>query len=337
MLSILGEKCYIIMPQNELTDFMNTNIHQAVSILRRGGLVAIPTETVYGLAADAENPAAIDAIFKAKQRPHSHPLIVHIASTDQLSHWARDISPLALKLANTFWPGPLTLILKKQPQVLDIVTGGQDTVGIRIPKHPVALAVLREFGGGLAAPSANQFTHVSPTTAAAVREELGDRIDMILEGGNCEVGVESTILDVSGETPVILRPGMLSASVLSKVAGVAIETKRQDHPGPRVPGMHHLHYAPATITQVLTDDELIQRKGSVQPVAVITWNDIAVPVNNTTIIRLSSDPAQYAHDLYKTLRELDHQSFQRILIQAVPLTPEWAAIRDRLEKASGNR
>lgn len=315
-----------------------TEIKQAVNILRNGGLVAIPTETVYGLAADAANQKAVAAIFNAKQRPQTHPLIVHLASLDQLTLWAREISPLALKLAQTFWPGPLTLILKKQPHVLDIVTGGQDTIGVRIPNHPVALAVLREFGGGLAAPSANQFTHVSPTTAAAVREELGDRIDLILDGGACEVGLESTILDVSGEAPVILRPGMLSAAQLSAVAGVAITVKRQDHPGPRVPGMHHLHYAPTTKTQVVTREEL--SKIAQEPIksALIIWDAIAFPANPTiTIQKLSNDPIAYAHDLYQTLRDLDHQSFQRIVIQAVPETVEWAAIRDRLEKASGNR
>jgi L-threonylcarbamoyladenylate synthase len=316
----------------------SVDIKQAVNILSNGGLVAIPTETVYGLAADAANQKAVEAIFQAKLRPHTHPLIVHLASIDQLNDWARDVSPLAFKLAEAFWPGPLTLILKKQPHVLDIVTGGQDTIGVRIPNHPVALAVLREFGGGLAAPSANQFTHVSPTTARAVAEELGDRIDMILDGGACTVGLESTILDVSGDAPVILRPGMLSAAQLSAVAGVAITMKRQDHPGPRVPGMHHLHYAPQTKTEVVTREALLVRVAEPINTAIITWEAIELPSTaNITIQQLSNDPVSYAHDLYQTLRELDHQSFQRILIQAVPETVEWAAIRDRLEKAGGNR
>ena len=189
---------------------------EAVELLRAGELVAFPTETVYGLGADAGNPEALAKIFAAKGRPADHPLIVHVPDVAHLDQWAREIPDAAHLLAQAFWPGPLTLILKRQPTVPDLVTGGQDTVGLRIPHHPLALQLLKAFDGGIAAPSANRFGHISPTTAQHVREELGAAVALVLDGGPCSVGIESTIVDLSRGDPVILRPGMISAAQIDQ-------------------------------------------------------------------------------------------------------------------------
>lgn len=305
-------------------------IQAAVAILQAGGLVGLPTETVYGLAADASNEAAIARIYAAKGRPADHPLIVHLAGVAGLAQWAKNIPPAAFKLAEAFWPGPLTLILQKQPWVSDLLTAGQPTVGLRVPAHPVALAVLQAFGGGLAAPSANQFTHVSPTTAAAVLEELAGRVDLVLEGGECDVGLESTILDLSGATPTILRPGMLSRDAIEAVLGVKVAVRAASTV--RVPGQHVVHYAPSTPCALITEAGLAGLSGTS---ALITHRrDVSVPPGVTVHV-LSSDPQAYAHDLYRVLRELDHQGFQQIAILRVPDSPEWEAIQDRLQKAAG--
>ena len=312
-----------------------TLIKKAVQILRAGGLVAMPTETVYGLGADASDQAAIAKVFAAKGRPLDHPLIVHLADISQLKGWAASLSPNALKLAQAFWPGPLTLILKKQPSVLKSLTAGQNTIGIRIPSHPVAQALLRAFGGGIAAPSANRFTHISPTTAAAVREELGNKVDLILDGGECEVGLESTIIDMSGDVPVILRPGMITAAAIESVLGQAIQTRRQDTPDKvRAPGMHHVHYAPETPVRLMRLEELMASLAMAElPVAVMTHSDIALPAN-IHHVRMPEDAKQYAHDLYQVLRDLDHRGLRGIFIETVPEAIEWEAIRDRLSKAA---
>lgn len=309
----------------------------AAQLLKAGKLVAIPTETVYGLGADASNAEAVRQIFRAKNRPYDHPLIVHIAHVSQLSDWARDIPESALKLATAFWPGPLTLILKKQPHVLDIVTGGQDTVGLRIPFHPIAQAVLQAFGGGVAAPSANQFTHISPTTAAAVHEELGNQVDLILDGGDCTVGLESTIVDLSTNTPRILRPGMITPQMLSKVLGVDILTTFENA-HTRAPGMHHVHYAPTTKTQIIDANNVpkffAELKEDHFPVAFVTHHLHEFISENIHVVYMPHHAAEYAHDLYRVLRDLDHQHFKRIIVEAVPDEMEWNAIRDRLNKAS---
>jgi L-threonylcarbamoyladenylate synthase len=200
---------------------MPEEIAQAAVLLRAGEIVAFPTETVYGLGADAENPAALAKIFAAKGRPADHPLIVHLPGAEHLTRWAQDIPDSAFALANAFWPGPLTLILKRTSIVPNAVTGGQDTVGLRVPNHPVALALLRAFGSGIAAPSANRYGRISPTTAGHVRDELGDRVSLVLDGGACEVGIESTILDVSRGMPVLLRPGAITAEQIGSVCGQA--------------------------------------------------------------------------------------------------------------------
>ncbi|ENO86872.1 L-threonylcarbamoyladenylate synthase, partial [Thauera linaloolentis] len=194
-------------------------IREAAALLRAGDIVGMPTETVYGLAADALNPAAVNKIFAAKGRPADHPLIVHLPSADHLPRWAAAIPKDALALARAFWPGPLTLILKRAPEVPDEVTGGQDTVGLRVPSHSIALAMLLVFGSGIAAPSANRFGRISPTTAAHVREELGERVAMVVDGGPCAVGIESTILDFSRDVPEILRPGAITPEAIARVIG----------------------------------------------------------------------------------------------------------------------
>jgi L-threonylcarbamoyladenylate synthase len=315
------------------------DIIKAVTILESGGVIAFPTETVYGLGADASQESAIRRIFRVKERPYDHPLIVHIANIDQLSDWARDIPPGAWQLAQTFWPGPLTLVLKKQPHVLDIVTGGQDTIGLRLPRHPVALALLQAFGGGVAAPSANKFTHLSPTTVSDVYEELGSQIDGILEGGECEVGLESTILDMSGETPKILRPGMITAEAIAKVLGQPIQCVQQGETKTRASGMHHLHYAPTTQTVLIESSQVekaLQQLTPLQlPAAMVMHSNIKIQVpSGVQVIHMPSDAEVYAHDLYHTLRLLDNQRLKCIMIETVPHRPEWEAIADRLMKAS---
>jgi len=308
------------------------DISKAVKILQAGGLVAIPTETVYGLGADAQNPAAIRKIFLVKQRPIDHPLIVHLTETAQLTEWAIDVSPAALCLARAFWPGPLTLILKKASHVSDWVTGGQDTIGLRVPNHPVALAILKEYGSGIAAPSANRFGRISPTTAQAVREELGDAVDLILEGGQCAVGVESTIVDVSGEHPVILRPGMITAQQIESVLQQQVATQKKN--APRVSGSLESHYAPVTRTRLMPTPELklfLREVGQQNTFAFIVWSEVGEGRN---VIQMSSDSRQYAHDLYHVMRELDKKGLQEIIIEAVPEMIEWDAIRDRLQRAA---
>src|SRR3990167_6951764 len=329
-------RCHV--SQGGISHLMSSQaeIIQAAAILREGGLVAFPTETVYGLGANAMNENAVRKIFAAKHRPWDHPLIVHLASLSQLADWASYVSPDALLLAQAFWPGPLTLILEKQPWVLDAVTGGQATVGLRMPKHPIAQALLQTFGGGVAAPSANQFTHLSPTTAVAVTSELGDQVDLILDGGACEGGIESTIFNMSGDQPVILRPGLITSLMIERVLGEPIAMKTQTPI--RAPGMHALHYAPRTPTQLVETRDLcslLQSLPAGTPVAVMVHSAVILPqlVTLTKVI-MSEDASRYAHALYETLRKLDHQQFKKIIIEAVPNGELWDAIRDRLTKAS---
>lgn len=316
---------------------LDINIKKAALILQEGGLVAFPTETVYGLGADAANPAAVARIFTVKERPYTHPLIVHVSTIAEVDQWARDISPAARMVMQACWPGPLTLILKKQPNVLDSVTGGQDTIGLRIPKHPIAQQLLHAFGGGIAAPSANKFTHISPTTAAAVQSELGGEIECILDGGSCEVGLESTILDLSADEPVILRPGMMTEKTLTALLGRPVSKQKKEI---RAPGMHHLHYAPTTRAQLVKRSELAEYLHSLPqfPVACMVVGQFVekVPLG-VKIINMPDEAKAYAHDLYHTLRSLDDLGLQQIIIEMVPAGLEWEAIRDRLKKATAER
>lgn len=308
-------------------------IEQAVQFLRKGGLVAFPTETVYGLGADAKNPEALKKIFQAKGRPIDHPLIVHIADISQLSEWAREISEDALKLAASFWPGPLTLIFKKNPHVLDLVTGNQDTVGLRIPSHPIAMELLKKFGSGIAAPSANRFGRLSPTSVEAVKEELGKNVDLILDGGICAVGVESTIVDLSGKEIVILRPGLITAKEIASVLGKSIRSKKKNLP--RVSGAFASHYAPCTPVSLVSAEHLenfLENLKKENITAMVLTRNTHLSSRHFDLIRMPETAAHYAHDLYQTLRQLDKKKLQRIVIEELPGTEEWDAVRDRLEK-----
>ena len=315
---------------------------RAVDLLKAGELVGLPTETVYGLGADAANPAAVAKIFAAKGRPADHPLIVHLPGDAWLEQWARDIPQAAWDLAEMFWPGPLTLILKKQPWVPDAVTGGQDTVGLRVPGHPVALELLKAFAdahtkGGIAAPSANRFGRISPTTAAHVQEELGDKVPLILDGGPSQVGIESTIIDLSRDHPEILRPGHISPVLLGEVLG-ELPSQHQSQDAPRVSGSLESHYAPVTPVRLITPERLLdfltlQRHAGIR-CGVLAYDQPVQAGMPHFWQMLPADPAGYAHDLYAALRHLDHQQLDLIVVEAPPPTPAWNAVQDRLRRAA---
>lgn len=311
-------------------------IEKAVAVLRSGGLVAFPTETVYGLGADASNPEALKKIFAAKGRPHDHPLIVHIADAVQLANWAREIPPTAGKLAKRFWPGPLTIILRRSAQVSDLVTGGQDTVALRVPSHPVAQALLRVFGGGIAAPSANRFGRVSATTAAHVRSEFGDTVDCVLDGGAAEVGIESAIVDLSGSQAVLLRPGWITGRQLEDTLGQALAAPGSQ--SPRASGTLAKHYAPQTPLLMIEADLLLELAASLtrqgKRVAVLARSALQPLLPGLVWIAAPFDAQGYAHDLYANLRRLDEAGCDTILVEEPPQDPPWAAIKDRLVRAA---
>lgn len=294
-----------------------SSIERALEILRNGGLVAIPTETVYGLAGDASNEAAVRRIFKAKGRPADHPLIVHVASAEQMGAWAATIPTAAAVLAETCWPGPLTLLVPKAAHVLPVVTGGRETVGIRVPAHPLATELLTRFGGGLAAPSANRFGKVSPTTAAHVVADLGSRVDYVLDGGACPVGVESTIVDCTVAPPQILRPGGIGSEEIGALLNGAIAAAG----GPnRAPGMLLSHYAPnARVVLVDTADEAAA---------------VAATVPGVCILDHCDDLIVYARTLYADLRDADGRGVTTIVAVMPAAHGLGHAIRDRLTKAA---
>ncbi|WP_334156927.1 L-threonylcarbamoyladenylate synthase [Oryzomicrobium sp.] len=323
----------------------DADLARAVALLKAGELVAFPTETVYGLGADAANAAAVAKIFAAKGRPADHPVIVHLPCSQAMENWAQDIPAVAWELAEYFWPGPLTLILKRQSWVPDAVTGGQDTVGLRVPGHPVALALLRAFAaaggsGGVAGPSANRFGRISPTAARHVQEELGDRVAMILDGGECPVGIESTIVDLSSGQPRLLRPGHIRPDQLEAVMGVplALPEHLRDADVPRVSGALAAHYAPRTRLTLVGSAALqaeVLRAGG-QPMAVYAWS-CAAPVGLPEGVAWVSAPATpdaYAHDLYAALRRLDGLGVAQLLIETPPTGSAWSAIHDRLGRAA---
>jgi L-threonylcarbamoyladenylate synthase len=319
-----------------------TDYARAVELLRAGELVAFPTETVYGLGADASSPAAVAKIFAAKGRPADHPLIVHLAGHDAVDHWAEQVPAVAWELMETFWPGPLTLILKKQAWVPSTVTGGQDTVGLRVPGHPVALELLRRFAAvagehaGIAAPSANRFGRISPTTAAHVQEELGDRVSLILDGGPCAVGIESTIVDCSRGEPVVLRPGHISPAHLEAVFGRVLAIRTADE-APRVSGSLAAHYAPQTPMRLIASERLLdflnaqRHKGD--RCGVIAHSQPPQAGMPHVWRLLAADPVGYAHELYAALREMDHAGVALIAVEALPDTAGWVAVADRLRRA----
>ena len=337
-------------------------INEAVQTLRDGGLVAFPTETVYGLGADAKNPDAVKRIFTAKGRPSNHPLIVHLAAPDKFDQpqidwvpvlvpWVRDLSEDALKLINAFWPGPLTLVFIKDKSVLNELTGGQDTVAIRAPAHPIAQELLRKFKGGVVAPSANRFGKVSPTSAADVRSEFEGMLElMILDGGDCEVGIESTIIDLSsGDHPVLLRPGLITPGEIFTKTGIKVylpgesDLVKQDGDAPRVSGSLRAHYAPTTPLRMYAPgrvlDALSEFPDIKSRVAVAVWDsdsslgDDGHPSARFEEVIVPSDSAAFASRLYRSLRDLDQQGWDLILFPEPPVGEEWDGVRDRLQRA----
>ncbi|MBN6740700.1 threonylcarbamoyl-AMP synthase [Acidithiobacillus sp. MC6.1] len=310
-------------------------VQRAAEVLRSGGLVAFPTETVYGLGADAENLAAVARIFAVKGRPADHPLIIHMAHSDNLRRWSRDIPPAAFRLAQRYWPGPLTMILRRACHVPDMVTGGQDTVGLRVPDHPLALALLEVFGGGIAAPSANRFGQVSPTTAAHVREELGDAVDLLLNGGPCRVGIESTILDLSGHQARLLRPGAITIAELEVVLEQPVASPGNNTP--RAPGMLRSHYAPNTplylVPVVNLEAEICRHLRQRQRVAVLAMPATLLP-ESCPRHPMPTHPTGWARELYAQLRALDKQDLDAILIEKPPIGADWQAVSDRLGRAA---
>lgn len=315
-------------------------IERAAQLLHAGALVAFPTETVYGLGADARNADAVRRMFAVKGRPAGHPVIVHLADADLLPRWARDVSTSAEALAAAFWPGPLTLVLPRAPTVLDAVTGGQDSVGLRVPAHPIAQALLARLlalgSDGIAAPSANRFGRISATNARHVADEFGDAIALVLDGGSSRHGIESTIVDLTTDDPVLLRPGAITLEALRRVLGAAPRVARQE--SPRASGTLAAHYAPRTAARLVAPDELIPALStltqSVADIAVLA-RTIAKPTGfaGTWIVAPDGSVA-YARDLYANLRTLDARGADEIWVEAPPEGPDWVAVNDRLRKAT---
>ncbi|MEC8025763.1 MAG: L-threonylcarbamoyladenylate synthase [Myxococcota bacterium] len=322
-------------------------IAKAAELLRAGRLVAIPTETVYGLGANASDPKAVRRVFDTKGRPKQHPVIVHVADTSPidvaLTGWVTDIPDSARTLAKSFWPGPLTMILRRGPKAHDGVTGGRDTVGVRVPGHPWALALVRAFGDGIAAPSANHFGHVSPTTAKHVRDEFGHHVDMILDGGPCTVGVESTIVDLSGSAPRLLRLGMITKHVLETALGMAVsyEVLAQPAHTSEAPGTLASHYAPAATMTILEKVQLITAVAEAQTTkcypGILSFEPRPKGWPVERWIVTPEKPEKCARHLYASLRALDASSPDRILVESVPGHGLWSAIADRLQRAAAPR
>jgi L-threonylcarbamoyladenylate synthase len=309
-------------------------IERAAQILRQGGLVAFATETVYGLGADASNPAALRKLFAAKGRPANHPVIVHLADMSELKHWAADVPRNAWLLAEKFWPGPLTMVFKRAAHVSDLITGGQETVGLRVPSHLLAQQLLKAFGGGIAAPSANRFGRLSPTTAQHVREELGAAVDLVLDGGPCEVGIESTIVDLTQATPTVLRPGRISAQQIADALLVQLGESLVGRP--RVSGSLESHYAPSLPLKIVPPEETENyvRAHTGTPVAVLARRGRPQDTKATLWQVAPEMPDDYAQVLYATLRRLDVSGCRMIVVEALPTLPEWSAVRDRVGRAA---
>ena len=351
-------------------------VASAAATLTAGGLVGLPTETVYGLAADASNPQAVAKIFAAKGRPADHPVIVHLAGAQHMREWAIDIPAAAWTLAQAFWPGPLTLILKRAPHVSDAVTGGQDTVGLRVPSHPMAQAVLAAFTqarkrldpaapAGVAAPSANKFGHVSPTTAQHVRDEFGSALDLLLDGGACDIGIESTIVDLSAGAARILRPGFITPESVTAALEASVSAAPGQEPQPervlaaapgeivrppvpkmlagqsekfaampRVSGSLDAHYAPRTRMLIVGSSELNSTltTHAGKSVAVLSFSPARMP--NTLHWRASHEARVYAHNMYAHLRAMDTSGCELLIVEAPPEGPAWDGINDRLRRAA---
>jgi L-threonylcarbamoyladenylate synthase len=316
------------------------DIERAVRILRDGGLVAFPTETVYGLGADAANPEAVHRIFSAKGRPADHPLIVHIPEAGQMQEWAREIPEEARTLASLHWPGPLTIVLPRSEHAPDVVTGGLDTIALRVPGHPLALALLDAFGRGLAAPSANRHGRVSPTTAEHVREELGDAVEMILDGGPCGIGLESTIVDLSSGSPRVLRPGAVTAAMLGRDLGEPVPVVEEADV--RAPGQMPSHYAPrARVLLAESAREAIReaehaRKAGLKA-GVLSAEVLDGLPGSVVLFELPEDLDEQARQLYDRLRHADRLGLDVLVVVPPPGRGIGDAIRDRLRRAAGPR
>jgi L-threonylcarbamoyladenylate synthase len=324
-----------------MTDAASRDIAGAAAALANGDLVAFPTETVYGLGADAENPAAVAKIYAAKGRPQDHPVIVHVAPGADIDYWTTDVPDEARALVRAFWPGPLTLILKRNAHIPDAVSGGQDTVGIRCPSHPVAMQLLQAFKGGkggVAAPSANKFGNVSPTTAQHVHDEFGDdpRLAAILDGGSSQVGIESTILDMSRlatHGPVLLRPGHISAQEIAGVIGIM--PRQPDQAAPRASGTLESHYAPKAPVALLPTGDIEKTLAELQLrgrcAALIHYTPFVLSQPN---VALPAEPKGYAYGVYAALRAMDQQQVELILVEAPPSDDAWLGVNDRLRRAA---
>lgn len=311
-------------------------LDEAVRRLRAGALVVIPTETVYGLAADAENPAAVAAIFALKGRPSSRPLIVHIAAAAHLDRWARQVPDYARLLAETLWPGPLSLVLPRSPRVPDAVTGGQDTVALRVPSHPLTRMLLERFDGGLAAPSANPYGRISPTEAAHVHAGFGDATPWLIDGGPCAGGIESTIVSCVDPLPRVLRPGLITAAEIAAITGLDVLVNGDETapgPTPRTAGQDRVHYAPSTPAILLGRAELEAWRPA--PGARVGFLGFG-PMNMALALdlRLPDDPAGAAREIYRALHQLDVAGLDLLVIEAPPGSAEWSAVRDRLLRAT---
>jgi L-threonylcarbamoyladenylate synthase len=303
-------------------------ITAAARLIREGQLVAFPTETVYGVGANALDSAAVERIYEAKGRPPASPLIVHVSSVEMARELVREWPDAVDRLVRLFWPGPLTLVLPKSDRVPDRVTAGLDTVGIRMPDHAIALDLIRESGVPIAAPSANRFSELSPTTAAHVRAALGDRVSMVLDGGPTQVGIESTVLSLAGPVGELLRPGMISQAQIEEVIGpiqVRAAVSQAAHPSP---GMHRKHYSPTTLLVIV--------EGGVLPVGHGAYLWIHVTGAADRAIQMPADPHAYAARLYDVLHQLDSEGYDWIAVERPPLDMMWAGILDRLERASAS-
>ncbi len=319
-------------------------IDKAVDVLLHGGLVAIPTETVYGLAADADCEEAVRATYAAKGRPADHPLIVHVAGPEAIDAWAKDVPPEAWLLVKTYWPGPLTIVLKKKDRCGGWVTGGQDTVALRCPSHPWTQALLKSFAGethkGLTAPSANTFGRISPSTAKHVADDLGvkpeGKLDMILDGGACEFGLESTMVNLSQGQPTLLRHGIVTREMLEETLGFAVPDAGKN--APRASGRLKSHYAPKTKLELVSTDRFADRVKELEgtPLALMASAELlkSLTVKSVLTITAPADARRYGAELYENLHKLDDADAGRILIEQPSTAPDWAAINDRLGRAA---
>ncbi|MBE0364109.1 L-threonylcarbamoyladenylate synthase [Pseudoalteromonas ulvae UL12] len=309
------------------------DLDKAARLIEQGELVAVPTETVYGLAADARNPDAVAKIFEAKGRPKNHPLIVHLADASQLPAWGKSVPEVALKLAEAFWPGPLTVLLNKADDVNDVVTGGLSTVGLRVPAHPSLLALLTEHNLAVAAPSANPYKKLSPTCAEHVMNGLNGKLAAVLDGGDCEHGLESTIVDLTSETVQVLRAGPISAEQISAVIGQPV-TQPLKH-NVAVPGNVKAHYQPNTLLRVMSREQLhIAVTKVTAPVAVLSLLDVTSDSPLLTVISMPTDAKEYGQRMFRELAAADTLGVSEIWLENPPNDEAWLAVHDRLNRAA---